>query len=978
MFAALGRPAPRWEDVDQDADLADELAARDRDGAPAPVSVAGAVADTLPAGPGAAAWLSGHDPAGVSDHDAVAMAAAFRRVASWAQAGELAMVAQIAARSAARDPDCGLAADGRPAHVTRDAAAQVSLELVLSSAGAEAWTGLALALAWRLPGTAAALADGRIDLVRARILAEAVAPLSDEAAAAVEALVLPRAGDQTYAQLHAAVRRAVIAADPDGAEQRRQAAERRAKVALYPDQDCTATLTGTRLPAAHAAAAMARLSALARAMKAAGAGGGIDLLRAHAYLGLLLGTLPLIPPPADGPPDADPPGGDDDDGIPPPDQDDDPPDRDQDDGTQPPRRHDEPPGTDCGSPGADYSGPPPSSDAGCPGTDDGRPPGGDTGFTGTGQGGDWPPGGEGGCPGTDQGDGPAGEHGGGTSGRDHPGRPPAPGGEGPAHAGQHDQPPGSGGGSPGADQDRRPTGERSGAAGGDRGEPPRDRHGTGAPRRGHRVQPPGSGRDRAAAADGHDPPPASPGDHRLQPSTSESRPPSSESRLPGSDSRLPGSDLPSAGPWTDAPPLTDTDLRPDADNGWHGTPPPLPPGYADWDPDRGDPLDHDHYADPGIIPPWPPAPTAIPVTWDLSPAAAGATRPDPTSPDPTSPDPANPGRAGPMPADPGRASPDPASLERAGPMPADSGRASHERAGDQLARPGPADGRPPPGGLLDLTLPWVTLAGTADAPGTLGRVGPITAAQARQLARLGTRNHATQWRVILTSPDGTAIAVARIPRTRLSPRAAPAGPLPSTAGLRPGRTAQAGTVPAEPAPTLGRVTVIMPAADLDSAPNGPELTSPGLTSRQLTSRQLTSLELTGFRVRIIAAARRARDAARRRADADGNAPGGCAHGTASPAYRPPTRIREYVVARDQTCRNPRCRQPAWRADLDHTRPYHLGGLTCGCNLGGACRSDHQLKQLPGWGLTQPEPGVFQWTTPAGRIYATRPDPHYTG
>jgi hypothetical protein len=371
VFAALGRPAPQWEDIDQDEDLADELAARDRADAPAPASVAGVVADTLPAGPGLAAWLSGQDPSEVSDHDAVAMAAGYRRVASWAQAGELAMVAQIAKRSAARDAKVGLEPDGRPALLTRDAAAQVSLELVMSRVGAEAWAGLALTLAWRLPATAAALAAGQVDLVRARILAEATAPLTDEAAAAVEDAVLPRAGDQTYAQLHAAVRRAVIAADPDGAEQRRQAAERRAKVSLYPDQDCTATLTGTRLPAAHAAAAMARLSALARAMKAAGAGGGLDLLRAHAYIGLLLGTLPLIPPPADGPPDTDPP--DEDDGGIPPDQDSPdgdpdtgrPPDADQPDGDPDlggdrvggapfPGCHDQPSGSDdTRSPGRD-------------------------------------------------------------------------------------------------------------------------------------------------------------------------------------------------------------------------------------------------------------------------------------------------------------------------------------------------------------------------------------------------------------------------------------------------------------------------------------------------------------------------------------------------------------------------------------------------------------------------------------------------
>ena len=96
---------------------------------------------------------------------------------------------------------------------------------------------------------------------------------------------------------------------PDGAERRREEAERRAKVSLYPDADGTATLTGQNLSGVHAAAAMARMTALAQALKASGGTGGIDLLRSKVFVGLLLGTLPYIPPPPGSPPDADcPPG----------------------------------------------------------------------------------------------------------------------------------------------------------------------------------------------------------------------------------------------------------------------------------------------------------------------------------------------------------------------------------------------------------------------------------------------------------------------------------------------------------------------------------------------------------------------------------------------------------------------------------------------------------------------------------------------
>ena len=105
------------------------------------------------------------------------------------------------------------------------------------------------------------------------------------------------------------------------------------------------------------------------------------------------------------------------------------------------------------------------------------------------------------------------------------------------------------------------------------------------------------------------------------------------------------------------------------------------------------------------------------------------------------------------------------------------------------------------------------------------------------------------------------------------------------------------------------------------------------------------------------------------------AAGGCAHTAACAGYRPPPRLREYIAARDLTCRFLRCRQPAWRGDLDHTIPYDNGGMTCHCNLGGLCRTHHLLKHHPDWNLRQTAPGTFAWTTPAGRTYTANPDTH---
>jgi hypothetical protein len=695
--ASTPAPAPgsAKEEAEQEAIL-DELAALDgeaaaegrEDGGRVPLAaVAGRVAERLAPGPDLAAWLATAPPAGLGDGDLAAVAGSWRRVASWAQAQELAAVAQITSRAAASDEKASISPDGRPSQVTPSAAAQVALELTMSQYGASAWTHLAVELTWRLPGTGAALAGGVIDLPRARLIAEAVSPLSDEIARRVEERVLPAAGDQTTGMLRAALRRAVLAADPAGAEERRKDAERRSQVVLYPDQDCTATLAGQRLPAVHAAAAMARIKAMAWALKASGAGGSIDLLCAQIYLGLLLGTLPLIPPADGAPPD-------------------------------------QPPGD---------------------------------------------------SPGDDPGDGP----------RDDPG------------AGPPDD--------PGSGPDDNPGDDPAGGTGPARG-----------PRR--------HGRPRADDLAGDVPPPG--------------------------DQDAPRDDDPGPG---------------------DGPPPGTPAVYSD--------ADHDD--DGWLAPDWPGLPSVIP----------------------------------------------PAFTRPGAPIP---------------------DGRPA-AGLLDVSLPWQVLAGISPGPGFLGRIGPIPASQARHLARAAARDLGTEWRIIVTTADGYALAVTRIPR-----------------GRPPGNDAGTGLV--------GRVTLTIP-EDIAAHPP-PSWPGSGTGPRSAAGQGSAAGPgpPDGILSRALQAAATAAARARAAIAADAAA-GGCAHTAASTAYRPPPRLKEYIAARDLTCRFPRCRQPAWRGDLDHTIPFDDGGLTCRCNLGGLCRTHHILKHHPDWKLRQVAPGIFAWTTPAGRAYAATPDTH---
>ena len=281
-----------------------------------------------------------------------------------------------------------------------------------------------------------------------------------------------------------------------------------------------------------------------------------------------------------------------------------------------------------------------------------------------------------------------------------------------------------------------------------------------------------------------------------------------------------------------------------------------------------------------------------------------------------------------------------------------------------FTRPGsaPDPRRRPVTGLLDVSLPWPVLAGISAGPGYLGRIGPITAAQARHLAAAAARDPGTGWRIIVTTTSGHALTITRIPRPR--PRGHPPGNGAGT-GREPGATAEPGTGTGRGASIglVGRVTLTIPEDMLAHPPPWPRS---GARSGPdppdgILSRALQAAATAAARARAAIAA----DAAA----------GGCAHTAATAGYRPPPRLREYIAARDLTCRFPRCRQPAWRGDLDHTIPHDNGGLTCHCNLGGLCRTHHILKHHPGWNLRQTTPGTFTWTTPAGRTHTSTPDTH---
>jgi hypothetical protein len=84
-------------------------------------------------------------------------------------------------------------------------------------------------------------------------------------------------------------------------------------------------------------------------------------------------------------------------------------------------------------------------------------------------------------------------------------------------------------------------------------------------------------------------------------------------------------------------------------------------------------------------------------------------------------------------------------------------------------------------------------------------------------------------------------------------------------------------------------------------------------------------------------------------------------------------LARHVQVRDRTCIGPGCMRSARRSDLDHTRDHGRGGNTVEDNIGPGCKRHHADKQR-GWTLSQPEPGLFVWTSPLGRTYTTRGEP----
>jgi hypothetical protein len=148
---------------------------------------------------------------------------------------------------------------------------------------------LAHELEVNLPGTKAAFRSGILNQRKAAIIASATALLNPAEARAAEAMVLGRAGALTPPGLRAAIGRAVMEVAPAKAKQRREHEAKKTRVERWTEASGNAGLAGRELPPAQVLAADQRVTAWAKELRKAGLEGGMDALRARAFMDILLG-----------------------------------------------------------------------------------------------------------------------------------------------------------------------------------------------------------------------------------------------------------------------------------------------------------------------------------------------------------------------------------------------------------------------------------------------------------------------------------------------------------------------------------------------------------------------------------------------------------------------------------------------------------------------------------------------------------------
>jgi hypothetical protein len=255
----------------------------------------------------------------------------------------------------------------------------------------------------------------------------------------------------------------------------------------------------------------------------------------------------------------------------------------------------------------------------------------------------------------------------------------------------------------------------------------------------------------------------------------------------------------------------------------------------------------------------------------------------------------------------------------------------------------PDDPRVPAPPLPEVTVPLATLQRRAERAGDNRLLGPLDPALARDLADAAARSPRSRWEITVVDEHGFATGH----------------------GVgRPGRGSGQGPPPAGPPgrvlPARVNITITedylrqLAAQTAQPCPGAP----PGAWTIALSKSGTWLLTLPGGRQLAVRF--------------DDVPTYDCDHRYAVNSYLPGDRLRRLIQVRDHTCTWPPCSRAARESDFEHALPYDKGGATCACNAGARSRRCHQVKQMPGWTVTQPRPGWHVWTTPSGRTYTKEP------
>src|SRR5215472_4203030 len=224
---------------------------------------------------------------GLSDDALVGLLGAARRLSSWQAAVELDVVAELDRRRVASGSS----------RAGEQVSAELAVALTLTGRSADALLCMSRDLG-RLPAARAGLFRGQIDRAKAGVFAAELAAVSDTLAAAIAMALTRAAAGMTTGQLRAELRAIVLALEPDALLRRTERGQAEARVETWQEGSGNWGVAGRELPASDAISADKRLTAIACALKDAGAEGNLDQLRAAVFLALLTGRDPetLLPP----------------------------------------------------------------------------------------------------------------------------------------------------------------------------------------------------------------------------------------------------------------------------------------------------------------------------------------------------------------------------------------------------------------------------------------------------------------------------------------------------------------------------------------------------------------------------------------------------------------------------------------------------------------------------------------------------------